>query len=192
MKKVVLLVWLVALATVSYSQGITKSETDEFTDEKVVYTTWDQLNVSGLSCNNVLLFKFRLENGNQYFHLNWVFDKITSVSEGEKVMFKLKDGTLVKFTNLSSVISSRGGGSMNVTCKDSYGVSLVLKTDLSVFADESNPIEKVRIYTTDGYVDIDIKAKYAEKVSNLYKIFMDEVNGVTDSSKNLKKDKYNW
>lgn len=193
MKKIVLLVWLVALSTISYSQGISKSETDDFTGSKVIYTTWDQLNASGLSCKNVLLFKFRLENETQYFHLNWIFDKVVAVPEGEKVMFKLKDGTLIKFYNISHVISSKGGGSTNVTCKDSYGVSLILKNeDLSVFANESNPIEKVRIYTTDGYVDIDIKEKYAAKVTALYELFINEVNGITDSSKNLKKEKYNW
>jgi len=166
MKKIVLFLCFVAFATICYSQGISKSQTDDFTGKKVVYTTWDQLNSSGLSCKNVLLFRFRLENENQYFHLNWVSDKIVSVSEGESVMFKLKDGTLVKFNNTSSVIASKGGGSTNVTCKDSYGVSLVLKTDdLSVFANESNPIVKVRIYTTDGYVDIDIKDKNATKLS---------------------------
>jgi hypothetical protein len=194
MKKVILLAVMTMCMLISgFSQGISRSETDDFTGEKVITTTWDQLNSSGLSCKNILLFKFRLENDIQFFHLNWISDKIVGISEDATIMFKLLDGKIVKFTNLSTTIASKGGGSTNITCNDKYGVSLILKCDdLSLLGDESNPVEKVRIYTNDGYVDIDIKDKYAKKVPSLYEIFIDEVNGVTDSSNNLKKEKYNW
>jgi hypothetical protein len=169
-KNVFFITMSLCLSASVFSQGINRHETDDFTGEKIIATTWDQLNASGLSCKNVLLFKFRLENGTQYFHLNWISNGIITVSDGEKVMFKMKDGSIIKFNNLSHVIASRGGGSTNITCNDAYGVSLILKSDLALLSDENNLIEKVRIYTTDGYVDIDIKEKLAKKVFALYKI----------------------
>jgi hypothetical protein len=105
----------------------------------------------------------------------------------------LKDGSVVKLNNVERTIASKGGGATNVTCQNAYGVSLTLTAgDLSALGNAQNLIEKVRIYTTDGYVDIEVKQKTAKSVPELYKIFIDEVTGVTDSSKSLKKEKRNW
>ena len=87
-------------------------------------------------------------------------NKVFAVEKGAKLIFKLKDESLITLTTLEYVISSTGGGSYNLIGSANQGATL----NYLVLGDELEklmtvPIEKYRIYTTDGYVDAVLKDK---------------------------------
>jgi len=171
MKKYIQLALLLILFSTSlFAQKIKKREVDKFTKNKVVKTSWETINadlkftcsIRGTKINESYYLDFKIMMG-----MGGVF----AVPDGESIMLLLENEEVIKIHNPEHTISSVGAGATGMMGSGSDGVFLsckVAQEQLESIA-KSN-ITKVRIYTTDGYVEANInnrKAKKANKVIDL-------------------------
>lgn len=160
----------------AFGQKIDKSEVDDFTGNKVIYTSWEKIKGgNGLTGKNNLMFMLRYENGKQYFHLKWVTAEVTSISDGAKLMFKFNDDSVATLNTTSFVISSKGDGVTGLSMSAIEGIhAIYVGDDISKFGGTAIAT-KVRIYTSSGYVDIDLKDKDAAKINKAYELLNFEI-----------------
>lgn len=173
MKKILLLL-LLTIPLLSFSQKIEKNEIDEFTGKKTVYTNWGKFKTgNGLTGQNNLMFRFTSLDGVEAFHLKWVTASMLSISEGAKLMFKMSDDSVITLESLNYAIASKGDGVTGLSMSAILGVSCIYYgADIKMFSGDSY-LTKLRIYTTNGYVDIDIKEKDALKINKAYKMMLE-------------------
>jgi len=171
MKKFLFLVVLIFPSLV-FAQKIKESKIDDFTGEKVIYTSWETIKKTSATDN--LMFMFRHENKTIYLHLKWVTNAKTSIEESRDIMFKLNDDKVVKLSCLKDVKSSEGGGATGFWLSGLEGIDPIYIGDFSAFNSESFA-EKVRISTDKGYKDIDLKVKDTEKINKAYKLLLKEL-----------------
>lgn len=173
--KNLLIVLMLLFPVLAFSQKIEKSEIDDFTGNKVVYTSWEKIKGgNAMTGRNNLMFMLRYENGTKYFHLKWITAEVASISDGAKLMFKLSDDSVVTLNSISYVLSGKGEGVTGLSWSGILGIHAIYKgDDISKFA--GNAIaSKVRIYTSDGYIDIDLKDKDAAKINKAYALLTSE------------------
>ena len=93
-----------------------------------------------------------------------------SIREGAKLMFKMSDNSVITLNSLSHAIAAKGDGVTGLSMSGILGISCIYNgSDIDAFAKDTY-LTKLRIYTTDGYVDIDIKEKDAQKINRAYKL----------------------
>ena len=171
-----LFVLLVFFPVLMCAQKIDKNEIDEFTGVKTIYTNWEKFKTgNGLTGKDNLMFRFTSLDGLETFHLKWVTCEMLSIKEGAKLMFKMSDNSIITLTSISYAIAAKGDGVTGLSMSGILGISCIYGgSDIEAFA-KDNYLTKLRIYTTDGYVDIDIKEKDAQKINRAYKL-MKEAN----------------
>lgn len=135
-----------------------KNELDEFTKNYVVITKRRSL-YQYLS--NVLTMKGVMINDNKYLRAEIGASGIFSVDKGDKLMFILGDGSVLELKSVEYVIADHKTHGF-------YGAVADYYIDPEKFQLLSNyKITKVRIYTTDGYIEKKIKQDYQYNVSFL-------------------------
>ena len=172
-----LFVLLVFFPILMCAQKIDKNEIDEFTGVKTIYTNWEKFKTgNGLTGKDNLMFRFTSLNGVETFHLKWVTCEMLSIREGAKLMFKMSDNSIITLTSISYAIAAKGDGVTGLSMSGILGISCIYDgNDIEAFAKDSY-LTKLRIYTTDGYVDIDIKEKDAQKINRAYKLMKEAAN----------------
>jgi len=155
----------------AYAQKIEKNEIDDFTGERVVYTNWERLHWGVRVLGKQILTRFGFENGSGVFLLNWVCETVLAVREDDKILFKLDNGEVHELVSNSYEIAAPGAATVNMLwgSTNSIGLSLLYKGDLSFFG--KGIVTKIRVNTTDGYIDIDLKKKEGEKLRKQYNVF---------------------
>lgn len=170
MKKL-LLVLLVLLPIVLNAQKIEKNEIDDFTGAKTVYTNWEKFKTgNGITGRNNLMFRFTSIDGVEAFHLKWVTTEMLSIREGAKLMFKMSDDSVITLLSRTYSIAAKGDGVTGLSMSGILGINCIYSGgDIKLFAGD-NFLTKLRIYTNDGYEDIDIKEKDALKINKAYNL----------------------
>jgi len=159
-----------------FGQKIEKSQIDNFTGEKVVYTSWERIKMGkGATGENNLLFMFRHENNTNYLHLKWITAEILSVLDDARIMFKFNDNSIITLNSIYSVVASRGGGVNGLSWSNAIGLEAIYKgSEIGGFAKQL-VVTQMRIYTTKGYVDIDLNDKDAQKINRAFQLLLSEV-----------------
>jgi hypothetical protein len=159
MKKNLLVVTLCFSTVFCFSQKLEENEVDEFTGNSIKRTSWELLST----------FKpyFRISkiNNSYTFQIKLMLGNVFSIDKGEFLMLKLDNDSIVKLPNLEYAITCTGCGAVGYLGSGAQGIHV--KYILHEEAREKlkkHLVTKIRIYTSDGYVDYDTKKKNAQKI----------------------------
>lgn len=97
-----------------------------------------------------------------------MLNSVIAISEGAKLMFIMDDKSIYELNSLSYEISSRGAGATGVSGSNTPGINIQYISnedeDFTVLRDKL--VAKMRIYTTDGYIDSEIEESDAKVLQN--------------------------
>jgi hypothetical protein len=157
---------LLLVCTTAFAQKLVTNKTDEFTGNSVKETSVENLaqplKMSGYSYK----FSFKKINENVYLGLRIMSlsNSVFAIKDGEVLMLKTED-TVITLSNSKYEISSRGGAGGGLSSSNSQGVTLYFSLNKdAVDTLKSKSINKLRLYTTDGYSEQDIKPAADKKV----------------------------
>jgi hypothetical protein len=162
MRKAILFT-LLFIPVFCFGQKLVKNEVDEFTGISVKTTSLEQLvSESPWGGNSFHLSEsVKRINDNYYLIVRFSLDNVFSVASEQKLMIKLENDSIVTLLNKEYDISSNGRGAIG----GKQGVYLtypIESDDLDLL--KENKATKIRIYTTDGYLEKDIKEKNQDKI----------------------------
>lgn len=155
------------------AQSIKVNEVDKFSKERVVYTSFEKISSESVMMMSPIgkniWIRFAHDHGIDFIQLRWCSKEVVAVNSDADIMFLDENGNTYNFKNKEYTLSTHGGGAVVAFGMDLLGVELYLIGDCSVFKDKT--MTTIRIYTTDGYYDFDIKSKYANKINKAYSLF---------------------
>lgn len=164
MKRILLALFL-CIPFVASSMKIAKDEIDEFTGNRTLITSWEEI------CNEKISIRFRLQNNYKILDFFIYSSNPIVVGEGDQLLFKSITDNIEEFKSID--ISSSKSNSSYVGRDWSLSASYL--GDLSFFAD--NITRLIRIYETDGYIDNKIKEGDGKKIQKLYDLFSVALGG---------------
>ena len=171
MKQNIILLLLFMFSIGIQAQSIKVSQTDKFTKDKVVYTSYEKISSEafiGTQTGKNIAMCFGRENGLNMILMKWLTADARLVSVNSKVIFLDEEDNTHTFT-VSDYASGRGLGTVGALGMDLWGIQLLLLGDLSAF--ENHTMKSVRIYTVDGYFDFKIKNGASKKLMKAYNLF---------------------
>jgi len=156
-----------------YSQEIVKNEIDEFEKIRIIETNWIPI-YKGFIPGKTYLFRF-----SSYDSVRTLDIKISTsnnlifgVNSGEGiVVLKCDDTTFIKFNNLNYKMTEPRGGTEGIWGGNTYGVWIKLTLNNFSQLGKISRINKIRIYTTEGYFEEDISKVKSDELIELYKKF---------------------
>jgi hypothetical protein len=151
----------------AHAQTIRENKIDEFTKNSVKRTSWEPISKIGKIYGHVRGSKI---NDQFYLDLKCILDggNVVGIKEGPVVMLKMNTDSVITLINQKHIVSCKGCGSINIIGSDGYGVELNLPlTNDQVEYLTKNTATKIRIYTTDGYIESDIKEKFQDNIKNV-------------------------
>ena len=171
MKKILLFLFI---SSFMFAQEIEKNYKDEFTGSQIIKTDWEFLN----NASKGFSAKFRISkiNENYYLDLKMMIGssnpKVFSIHEGDKLMFKLSNDEILELLSESSEVTCTGCGSTGLVGSAAQGINISYSITEEQFQQlKSTPVAKLRIYTTDGYVENDVKDKHAKTIQKTFQLF---------------------
>ena len=169
MKKNLLLLCMLLCSINIFSQSIKSCEIDDFTGNKVIYTTTEKLTKETFTKPLQTMFYFRYENGKDYLHLLWQCREMSSVLEGGTAIFILSDGNKMNLKSIKYTIAEPSVASTSMVKP-----SKILGLDLAYVGDDlkllkvGTFIQKFRIYTSSGYQDFEVSEDKAKLLTSAY------------------------
>lgn len=165
MKKLFMLTVLIFFGIVIQANGqkLAENKVDDFTNNSVKRTSWETIN---MDMKFTAYFRLSKINDAMYFDLKMMIGGgVFAIGEDQELMFKLKDGQIVKLKNLEHTITCRGCGANGLSGSNAHGlkVSYLITAEQAGLLTDS-VVEKIRIYTTDGYVEDDLNSKTNSKI----------------------------
>lgn len=162
-----LLVLMVSSAT--YSQTLEENKVDEFTGNSVKRTSWEILNQT-MKFN--AFSRISRINENTYLDLKiMIGGKVFAIAEGDELMLKLSNDEIIKLQSIKYEITCTGCGARGYSGSQAQGLSVIYSiANDQIEKLKNNSIIRVRIYTTNGYVEEDTKPKNADIIMNALKL----------------------
>ncbi len=165
MKRFILFLAVLGICGSAYSQKIVKNEKDDFTGRMITETSYTKFS-DGFTCS--------LRKVDSTFILQVSFNSgetLYSMDENAEFMIKLQDGNIITLRNLEAVTGEYthfNVGNVNISHFLLQTKYLISETNLKLL--QANKIEKVRFYTTDGYIERDVSEKNAKKLLKLFNL----------------------
>ena len=166
---------LLLLAANSSGQTIEENKTDEFTGARIVSTNWDWLNYGAEA---TLYTRIRFVNGRYSIHVKYAitggrYGVIFSIRNDDQFMLKLANDTIVKLKPISGEVSCQGCGATGFIGSAGYGTHTIYPlTPEQIELLYQYPIIKTRMYTSDGYVDMEVNPKKINFVRDALKLLL--------------------
>lgn len=174
MKQIILLTifFFCSFSIDSYSQKIEQNEVDEFTGDIKKSTSFELLY---MGFDFTTYHRFSKINDSYYLNLKIMLasGSVFAIGKDEELMLKLANNEIVKLKNSSYTITSRGGGAKDIIGSNAMGLSVyyrITKTQLETLKKHS--LSKIRIYTTENYLEASVKAKKASKFTKAVDLMM--------------------
>jgi len=162
MKKLLVLS-LVLWPSITFSQKIEENKIDEFTKSNVLRTSWEKL---VYSMKGTIFFRVSKIDNNTYLGIKMMLPgrsgrgDIFSISKDAELMLHLKTDEVVRIKNTEYATSGIGEGAKGFAGSSAWGIHAnytLPEDDRSKLADRA--IDKIRVYTNDGYVEFEISEK---------------------------------
>jgi hypothetical protein len=162
--KIIFAFLLLCSTAVLSAQNLEKNEIDEFTGNTVKRTSWETFN------NNTGFYgHFRISkiNNSYFFDLKMMIgNSVFSINQNDELLFKLSNDDVVTLNNIEYSLACIGCGAKGFAGSQGYGVNTSYPISIEQIEQLKNSdIVKIRIYTSKGYVESDIKAKHASKIN---------------------------
>jgi hypothetical protein len=172
MKKILLSFAVIFLYSASFAQSIKESFIDDFTGNKVIKTSW----VSVMSYMTDSYIRLTQINTSTIIDFKLCIGGVFSIKEGAELMFKMDNEKIAKFRCLEYAITSMGGGSVGLFGSQAQGLMAryVPADSTSLPLLSTNNVKKIRIYTTDGYVDQNVSEGESNSIREAFFILNEE------------------
>lgn len=170
MKKITLVLFAIILSVSSYSQNCKykTNEVDDFTKNKILETKEELLTISGMGFGFSTSYNLKKVNENRYLKLNVSSPNIFTIKAGDEIMFKSNNDKPISLKFSETVIlEPQYNSSSRSTIW--YGFILIPISDENYIRLLQEPISKLRFYTSDGFIDDEIKDKRGKKFKELLK-----------------------
>ena len=169
MKYFILILLFTTGVNYTFGQKLVKNEVDEFTGKIVKETSWETLNKKSELYSYV---RFRKVDSTTYFVFKMMIgNTVYSVDKGEVLYLKFTDNEIVKLSNSEYQLTTYGGGATGLAGSKMLGVELTCIINKETLLKlEEKTLVKVRVYTSDGYVEAEVKDKQAENFKELAKL----------------------
>ena len=163
MKKTTLFGLFVFIGTLAFGQTLETNEIDGFTNNSVKRTSWESIN---MTMKFTAFFRVSRINDNTYLDLKMMIGTgVFSIGKGQEFMIKLSDGSIVKLANSEFTVTCRGCGAKGLSGSDAQGIQVFYPINTEQIEQLKNGTgTELRIYTKDGYVENDMKAKNYNKI----------------------------
>ena len=170
-----LLPLLLLLCSTAFAQKLVTDKKDEFTGKYVKETSVEILShpfkMSGYSYD----FRFKSVDTDIYLNLKImsISNSVFAIKDGNVLMLKMGNDSILKLSNSEYTISQQGKGASGIVGSACQGVSLYFllsKEDIHVI--KNTKIVKVRLYTTGGYSEQDVKAVADKRVKDALKLVL--------------------
>jgi hypothetical protein len=97
---------------------------------------------------------------------------VYSVQKNSNLMFKMNNDSIISLEAIEYSISEKGGGAIGLSGSAAWGIHIKYLIDKSDIEKYKSGFSKIRIYTTDGYIEEDnIKLENSIKLYNTLKLF---------------------
>lgn len=161
--KPVICIALCAFAFLANGQKLKVNKIDDFTGKSIKETSREMLFSDGLM--DAADFRIRKIDSICFVDIRWGRTGIFSISKDAELILLMKDKSTYTLKSMSYEIASRG----------EYGVyngniTYANPSEFNLKSLENNSIAKVRLYTTDGYADYEVKEKHAENMAKCLKL----------------------
>lgn len=176
MKKLMLLLAFSLITSFSFSQKLKTNEIDEFTGKVRKEASWETLCLNSQDYVHVRTYNY---NGHITLDLKHMPSNVKipqyAVEKGAKLMIILEDGTIVTLYNAQHIYSKNGGGSVGAAGSGLPGID----PSYPVEGDElellkSQPIKKMRLITTIGHIEFELKKGKKEMIKNMLELVTEE------------------
>ncbi len=161
-----------AITAMSFGQTISESKVDDFTGRSVKRTSWDKINNPG----HVIYTRVSKIDSSYILGLKITrsvpHGQVFAMAKDASVMFKVEDGSIVDLKNSQHTVTGLGHGSVGLVGSSCYGIDIqcfIDESDLITF--KSKKIIKIRFYTTEGYVEYDLKEKFSDIIQKQVSLF---------------------
>ena len=154
---------LLLCTSISFSQSLEKNEVDEFTGEKVKATEWMGF---AYTLDGDMRYRLCMVDTVAAINIKMIlsYHDIYSVSKGDELLIKLSTNEVLKGKSIKSVFSCKGCGAVDLMGSKAYGLNTMYYIDKKTLQKlKTTPIAKIRIYTSAGTVERELKPKRAEK-----------------------------
>ncbi len=172
MKKFLIFTLLCLLPLGMRAQKIKKSEYDKFNKSKHIETSWVNVrkNVVDLNDVHVRLYAFKGQNFLEFKINNFN----TVIPEGSAITLLSENGDTCDFEVFETAFPGTGKGAVSIMGSAKPGVTVLSIGDLEFL--EDNLITDIRINTSEGYVDYEIKKDNSQKLQKAYNLFKKELD----------------
>jgi hypothetical protein len=161
-KTLLILIILVNITLRSIAQKLEENKKDDFTNDSIKHTSWETF-CSSFTINSH--FRMSQINNQKTFDVKIMLDKMFFIDEDAKMMLKLASGEVVTLQNLKAAKTCSGCGAIGFRGSEAPGIEVVYPmTKEDVEKLKANKVVKVRIYTSLGYLEEDVKDKNSEKI----------------------------
>ena len=149
-----------------FGQKLVEDKVDEFTKQTIKRTSWEKF--VGGGGMTVLSTNLRVSKVDAAFWIELKMmhsNSVYSIPTDGEFMFKLNTGDVVTLHNHQFEITCSGCGAVGFVGSTGMG----MHTHYAITLEEiqklnSAPIEKVRIYTSDGYIEREVSLKESARV----------------------------
>lgn len=146
----------------TFGQELERDEIDEFTKSHVQTTSWETLTKKYPLYSYARLRKI---------DSRYIFDvklmggsKIFSVDKGKTLFLKLENEDIIEIYNTEYELSNYGDGAIGLIGSQALGVHLKCSINSEQLEKlRKKNLVKIRLYSSIGYREMDIKEKQAEK-----------------------------
>lgn len=140
-----------------------RNEVDEFTKKTILETKEEALAISGMGMGFSCTYNLLKIDGIRYLKLHVYSPKIFTLKQGSNIMLKTDKENPITLTFPETVIADH---SYNSSIKTTHwsGIVLIPISDDAYNRMRNENISKLRVYTADGYIDDDVKAKHDKKI----------------------------
>jgi len=161
-KAFIILAIFATISIKSFGQKLEENKKDDFTNAVVKRTSWETLTAS---LSETAYFRISQINGAESFDLKLMLYKIFYIGKDAELLLKLANGEVVSLKNLEYTITCKGCGAAGFAGSAAEGIQVTYPmSSEQVEKLKANKIVKIRINTSMGDVEDDIKDKRAEKI----------------------------
>ena len=165
-----ILLMLFTLFTISgTAQKVSEDYVDEFTKNHIKRTDWETLTFEMKAVTHYQLCKI----DNQYFIQLKIMlgDVFFSINKDDELMLKLANDEIVTLKNIKYTTTCVGCGSTGFNGSQSQGICVAYNIDNEQYLLlKQNSVSKIRIYTSKGFIDLEIKNKKADILQKVLKL----------------------
>jgi hypothetical protein len=168
-----LLIPLLLISVSSFAQKLTENKRDDFTNKGIKQTSVEKLARSSKMSGFSYDFSIRKVDSTYLFNVRMMSFGVYSIAKYDKFLIKLKNDSIITLYNPEYEISGRGRGSSGLSGSNTQGTSIYYP----ITVDQINQIlqsdiTKIRVYTTEGYSEEDVKESASDKVKAAFKLVL--------------------